>query len=106
MDLFLSPHKRFFFSLITYHFLGFWQLRPQTLTVALPLDPLGVPPLDPFQTEILDPPQRPKSSDFYEILYTTVHLELDASRMTIYEHIQNSRWRTAVILKVIFFDLN
>jgi len=98
MDLFFFLSVSGFFSLMDsppdparlYVWTPLWDFRPQT----------------PSQTKFLDPPQQPKSSDFYEILYTTVHLELDASRMTIYEHIQNSRWRTAVILKVIFFDLN
>jgi len=50
-----------------------------------------------------------KSSDFDEIWYTNANLELGDSQMTKYENfatinmvnkdLQNSRWRTAAILK-------
>jgi len=47
-----------------------------------------------------------KSSDFDEICYTTADLEVSDSHVTKYENFKNSRWRTAAILKIVFFGLN
>jgi len=44
-----------------------------------------------------------KSSDFDEIWYTNADLELADSHVTKYENFKNSRWRTATILKIVFW---
>ena len=41
-------------------------------------------------------------SDFDEIWYTNAELKFDDSRMIEYENCQNSRWRMAAILEIIF----
>jgi len=42
-----------------------------------------------------------KSSDFHEILYTAADFELNERHVIKNENFQNSRWRTAVILKIV-----
>jgi len=43
---------------------------------------------------------RQKSSDFDEILYTAAYFELAERHVIKNENFQNSRWRTAAILKI------
>jgi len=43
-----------------------------------------------------------KPSDFDENWYTAVYLALDDSQVIKYEHFQNSKWRTAAIIKIVF----
>ena len=42
-----------------------------------------------------------KSSDCHEILYTAADFELNERHVIKNENFQNSRWRTAVILKIV-----
>jgi len=42
-----------------------------------------------------------KSSDFHEILYTKAYVELDERHVIKNKNFQNSRWRTAAILKIV-----
>ena len=39
---------------------------------------------------------------FAEIWYTTADLEFNDSHVTKYDNLKNSRWRTVVILKIVF----
>ena len=55
-----------------------------------------------FENKIdISPYLSEKSSDFHEILYTAADLELDERHVIKKENFQNSRWRTAAILKIV-----